>query len=252
MFPTVNASQPPPYPQDIPAKLVKKISNLEFVDMSELLPSYWRQEEPESHCCGGHLAHGIKRSPVTDILVWLDCYASLVAVLCSAHPNKIGHLMMYQKIIIKAQRSYVGDGWVIYDSSFRRKAANTKSLDWGYRDNDLFNEIFTGRAKGVSRCASCLSELHTSAECPQAISPPERLLNNLQKHQGYTNQTNPRNMIQVCLLYNDIRGDRCSFSPCKYAHTCKSCHGRHPFSRCLKRDQPYPSSRVPIGKKKRE
>jgi len=37
--------------------------------------------------------------------------------------------MAYQKTIIKAHQAFVGDGWLIYDSCFHRKAVNTKSLD---------------------------------------------------------------------------------------------------------------------------
>jgi len=43
----------------------------------------------------------------------------------------------------------------------------TQSLDWGYRDNDLYGEKFTGRAGGILRCTFCLRELHSSEECTQ-------------------------------------------------------------------------------------
>ena len=200
----------PPYPQDIPAKLVKKILNLEYIEMAELLSSHWTQGEPESHCCGGHVSHSTKRGPVTDILVWLDCYASLVAILCSSYPEKIGHFMIYQKTIIKAQRTYVGEGWLIYDSCFRRRAANTKSPDWGYKDNDLYGETFTGRARGIPRCRFCLSKLHSLEECTQGNQTPERLPSNTEKRQGYALQTPQNNVAQVCQLYNATRGQETS------------------------------------------
>jgi len=85
----------PPYIHNIPTKSV--IISLEYVEMAELLVNRWTQEESESHCCGGHLTHSVKRGPVTDIVLWLDCYASLVAVLCSRYPDKIEHFIMYQK-----------------------------------------------------------------------------------------------------------------------------------------------------------
>ena len=44
--------------------------------------------------------------------------------------DKIGHFMAYQRTIIKAHRSFVGDGWVVCDSCYQRKAAITKRLDW--------------------------------------------------------------------------------------------------------------------------
>ena len=155
-----------PFPQDIPPKVVKKILNLEYVEMAELLPEYWGADEPESHCCNNQTSKALRRSPVTDILVWLDCYAFLVSVLCSAHPHKFPHFMAYQRTIIRTHRMFLGDRWVIYDACYRQAAANKKSLDWGIKDSDLYNETFTGRPKGISRCSICLSELHPTAECP--------------------------------------------------------------------------------------
>jgi len=76
--------------------------------------------------------------------------------------------MSYQKTIILAHRRFAGDGWVIYDTSYRRQAANMKFLDWGQMDGHLWNKIFTGRAKAVAHCRICLSELHSHTDCPQA------------------------------------------------------------------------------------
>ena len=117
-------------------------------------------------CCGSSQSHRIpRRGSVTNILLWLECYSSLVAVLSSKYPNKIGQFMAYQKTIIRAHRSFIGEGWVVYDSCFRRKAANTKNLDWGEVDLTLYNETFVGRAKILQRCNICLSELHATSEC---------------------------------------------------------------------------------------
>lgn len=232
----VNAQQlhSPSYPQTIPPKVVKKILSLEYVDMAELLPEYWDYDEPEPHCCGSHSSRGTRRNPVANILVWLDCYASLVAVLCSVYPNKAGEFMAYQKTIITAYRKYAGDGWIIYDSSFRRKAANLKSLDWGQMDGKLYNETFTGRAKAIARCRICSSELHSHTECPQATDR--------QQPAAHTAAWQiPPDRIELCMLFNDQRGDRCHFVPCKFTHLCSQCRGSHPRSRCpsTRRDQPY-------------
>ena len=96
IIPSTSPHPQPSYPQDIPPKVVKKILNLEYIEMAELLPEYWGAEEPESPCCSIHTSKSSQRSPVTDILVWLDCYASLVSVLCSVHPHKFSHFMAYQ------------------------------------------------------------------------------------------------------------------------------------------------------------
>ena len=166
----------PPYLQDIPAKIVKKIQNLEYIDMAELIQGSWEPEEPEAHCYGSHQPKGSRHRPVNNILVWLDCYASLVSVLCSAHPHKMNHFLAYQKTIINAHQSFVGDAWVQYDTCFRRKAANAKSLNWGRKDGDLYNKIFTGRSRAITRCSICLSETHLAPQCPASLRQPEPYL----------------------------------------------------------------------------
>ncbi len=47
------------------------------------------------------------------------------------HPDKTSQFMAYQRTIVKAHRSFAGEGWLIYDTCFCRKAALTKSLEWG-------------------------------------------------------------------------------------------------------------------------
>ena len=228
------------YPKALPPKLIKKILALEYIDMADLQSDHWDDyEETEPTCCSGHSTRSTRRTPVTNILTWLDCYASLVSVLCSAHPEKFGQFMTYQRTIIKAHRRYAGDGWVIYDSSYRRQAANMKSLDWGLMDGYLWNEIFTGRAKAIARCRTCLSELHSQADCPEA--PDVRFIS--AQTMAKLGRKEPRpTQGEICKLFNDNRGNRCTFQPCKYAHVCSECQGRHPLSQCRK-DHPYPPKR---------
>ena len=141
--------------------------------------------------------------------------------------------MAYQRTIIRAYRMFVGDRWVLYDACYRRKVSNTKSLDWSVKDNDLYNETFTGRAKTISHCSICLNEMHTTTEWPQAnhFSSPS-------PSQG-GNSHIPRSDGAICLLYNHRNRDKFTFTPCKYGHFCKECGGRHPASRCSKQRRPY-------------
>ena len=108
-------------------------------------------------------------------------------------------LMAYLRTIARAQRSYVGDGWVTYDASFRRQAAASKFLDWSQIDQNLYAEAFAGRAKTTVRCHHCLSEFHRPEQCQYAPDPP-RPPQNLTPHTS----GQPR---EVCRLYNDPRGN---------------------------------------------
>ena len=109
----------------LPPKLTKKTLELEYIEMSELLPESWRLQQEDEQCCH-HRRLQSRRGPVSDILMWLECYATMVAVLSTKFLHKMPHLMAYQQTILKAHRSYVGEGWIVYDSCYRRRASVTK------------------------------------------------------------------------------------------------------------------------------
>ena len=77
--------------QDLPQKLIKRILNLEFIDMSELIPESWKFMEEEISCC--HQNRSSHRGLVTDILLWVECYSTLVAVLALQYPTKVPQMM---------------------------------------------------------------------------------------------------------------------------------------------------------------
>ena len=216
----------------LPQKLKSKILNLEFVDMSELVPDTWRwQEEDETKCC--HKPHRTpRRGPVTDILLWVECYATLVSVLTTRFPDKAPELMAYMRAIVHAQRTYFGEGWVTYDACYRRQAAATKTLNWSQINFTLYNEAFTGRAKPLPRCSYCLSEHHRSADCQDApdVPTPSRKRMSMGRNEPILDPS----AVQLCRLFNDPSGNRCRYKACKFAHLCMdpSCRGHHPQSEC--------------------
>lgn len=222
-LPELSALPPHNAAHMLPPKLVKRIQDLEYIDMSELVQDAWQfhEEEPGS-CCH---AKRRRRGPVSDILVWVDCYSSLVAVLSAHHPDKTPQFMAYLKTIVYASKSFSGDGWVTYDACYRRKAATTRSLDWSRLDFTLYNQIFAGRAKALPRCRYCNSELHKSADCPIAPDGPERV-------SLVSRPEAPRALSYVCQLFNSKGGNRCHFQPCKFRHSCAECGGSHPASLC--------------------
>ena len=135
----------------------------------------------------------------------------MVVVLSSGFPEKTPELMAYQKTIVRAYRSFSGDGWVTYDSCYRRKAAVTKSLDWGQVDFTLYNETFTGRAKPIARCKFCLSEHHFSSECAYAPEVPSRKPESITSVRLHYDSGKPH--TQICHLFNNKAGNICRFKP---------------------------------------
>ena len=153
----------------------------------------------------------------------------MAAILATSYPNKTPELMAYLRTIVRAHRSFSGEGWVTYDTCFRRKAAARKSLDWGQVDFTLYNETFTGRTKSIPRCKFCMSEHHSSTECIfTASDPSKRMLPPANTY--YTDGNKP--FDHLCHLYNSKLGNRCHFNPCKFTHSCVECGNNHPASQC--------------------
>ena len=110
----------------------------------------WKfMEEVESCCHQNRLSH---RGPVTDILLWIECYSIFIAVLASQYSTKVPQMMTYQKTILKAHKTYCT---LDKDGQHISSTANTKCLDWDVIDFTLYNETFSGWAKVISRCHHC-------------------------------------------------------------------------------------------------
>ena len=91
----------------VPERVEKKLLNLEFVEMKELMRESWLVEEEET--CRFTLSLPKRRSgPVTDILQWLQCFGTMVGVLSQKFPMMVPDLMAYQSTIIKCSRDSMG------------------------------------------------------------------------------------------------------------------------------------------------
>ena len=124
----------------LPTKLVKKILDLDFVDMAEITadddtPSVVGRTQP--------------RLPVTNISQWLERFSLMAAILATRFPEKAPEFFAYQAMIVRAERNYEGSRWVVYDRQFRREALARKDLNWSVPDSRLYNEAFTGRARVI-------------------------------------------------------------------------------------------------------
>lgn len=232
----------------LPKKLINKIIRLEFVEMHELLPENWPDLVAEEQARLYEVFGKKKPPPVTNILTWTECFASLVSVLSTAYPNYVPEFMAYMSIIIKCSKRFEGSGWFSYDRAFRRQAATIKNLNWSQTDSTLFSLAFTGKAKQMSTCDLCFSTNHTTNQCPDAqfsFFPVQAWTSNI--GMGTSSpfpQSGAKPARTVCGLYNSRRGPlSCTFGArCKFAHICSLCKGNHSRSECgkppVKRQRP--------------
>ena len=206
--------------------------------MRELLPDAWHSDNQSSSCCkSSRPRHG---GLVTDILLWTEGYASLVAVLSTQHPSKTPQFMAYLRSIVHVSRNFEGAAWASYDAAYCRQAATTGSMDWGTIDAALYCEAFTGKAQVLPRCRFCLSDTHASQEChyaPTDNAPPQpkvpcgpmTAVGNRQP------RLTSGSGVELCGLFNKVEGNQCRYRFCRYAHICRKCRaGPHPATDCGK------------------
>ena len=92
----------------LPTKVVKRILELEFVEMAELSieddppPTANRLPTPA-------------RPPIKNISQWIERYSLMAALLCTRFPDKAPELFAYQATIVRAERNYEGTRWTSYD-----------------------------------------------------------------------------------------------------------------------------------------
>ena len=120
--------------------------------------------------------------------------------------------------------------------------------------------LFTGRAKLTTKCAACLSDKHTTDQCPASVGPLAQLMDHINQparndnrfsggmvpRAPYGNQPRYQSTLQAlqqpCGMYNSFAGPRCAFVTSKYLHIilCSSYRGDHPRLRCLSRTKQHP------------
>ncbi|KAL5515957.1 hypothetical protein EMCRGX_G001211 [Ephydatia muelleri] len=85
-----------------PAKVVTRIENLEFVEMSDLLQESWCVADSTEW--NPMFRQHSQRAPITDILIWGECFAAMAAVLSRKYPSKSSELFAYQCRIFHVAR----------------------------------------------------------------------------------------------------------------------------------------------------
>ena len=150
----------------LPLKVVKRILDLEFVEMSEVLV-----DDDTPNNVPGRLPTP-PRPPIDDISRWVERFSLMAAVLSTRFPEKAPEFFAYQATIVRADRNYEGKRWVQYDRQFRREALSRKDLNWSVTNSRLYNESFTGRARAIPRCSYCAQDDHGEASCPRNPNRP--------------------------------------------------------------------------------
>lgn len=239
--------KPPPFKiansiVPIPAKLVRKIQALEYVDMRELLPDNIALAERlavlPTGCAPPKQPGGREIGGDRALLSWVSSFATYIAVVAEAHPGRVNDMLAYMRLIIREASKFGGTGWLTYDAVFRRNQEGTPA-PWSYLDASLHQVyIASQREKTVVPCKHCHEIDHLPSECaivsllPKSAAPPleptpERPTSKGKRPAPYSRQR------PICASWNT---GNCKFpGRCSYAHVCLACYGAHPAVACKER-----------------
>ena len=152
----------------VPPKLVAKIQRLEFVDMAELLRDNLEAQrrvagEQSSSQAGQSRS---RRREIPDLLSWVSCFGTYMAVLTSKYPEMIKQLLAYQTLMVREARRCGGNGWLAYDTYFRQQVAEDPTADWSRLNTALYAVTFMAQgAKGGQNCTTCMETDYTQDDC---------------------------------------------------------------------------------------
>ena len=154
----------------VPCKLVARILKGEFIDMAELLRDNLEAQRRASAVAqvGAAAASNAKsRREVPDLMSWVQCFGTYIAVVTSQFPHRIKELLAYQTLIVREARRCGGRGWLAYDSHFRQQVVGNEAADWSRLNQSLYAVTFItqGDRDRTRSCVVCLESDHTEEQC---------------------------------------------------------------------------------------
>ena len=113
---------------------------------------------------------------VGSLLTWVSSFATYIAVVAQAHPDRVADMLAYMRLIIREARKYGGNGWLTYDMVFWCNHER-KSDPWNYIDPSLHTAYIGGQGlPPLTPCRYRNEVDHRSEDC--AIAPtlsPQKL-----------------------------------------------------------------------------
>ena len=233
----------------VPARLVSRIWDDDYIDMAELLRDNLEAERrgnsgntQQSGLPGGSHSKPLRRE-VPDVLSWAQCFGVYIGVVVEKYPDRVKQLLAYQATVLREARRCGGSGWRSYDAMFRQLAAADPSTDWSRLNPSLYATTFlVQQSSGRRICTLCMGADHAPEEC--ALAPLQAKLPRPQTRErederkekvGTPGGVAPRDgrmrrrSDQPCYLWNE---GRCNYPYCRYRHVCLRCRGDHRATGC--------------------
>ena len=131
----------------VPARLVAQILAYKFVEMSDLIPENLEApttEVPTFIIEGRSIVpttttSSRKKNEIGDVLTWVECFNSYIAVISASRPERARDLLAYMALIIRIAKQFPGRCWFNYDRAYRLEAAASNSKNWRQIHADLYH-----------------------------------------------------------------------------------------------------------------
>ena len=102
-------------------------------------------------------------------------FFTYVAIVAEAHPERVGDMLAYMRLIIREASKFGGSGWLTYDAVFCRNQGGLSS-PWNYFDASLHQVyIANQRDKVAIPCKHCHEIDHPASDCAVASVLPRTL-----------------------------------------------------------------------------
>ena len=85
-----------------------------------------------------------KPQDISDIVEWLQCSGTYIAIVSRTEPHPVSDLLGYQNLIIQAYCKYQKGCWQTYERDFCRKVSASYVAEWSTVDTTLWNLAFSG------------------------------------------------------------------------------------------------------------
>ena len=232
----------------VPGKLVTKIKAGGFIHLKEFLGDNialrQRLEESQPAAMAPWMSthHSLPQMRnISTPLQWVYCMLTYITVLCPDEATR--DRLIYAKLVLHLAQKHGGQGWLVYDDTFRAQAASDPSVKWNAINPSLMASAVINSASTGTYCHHCQEVDHRPQDCALlAVDPaldsstrardrrPHPQLGAIRTRPVY--RPNPYDTtIEVCRRFN--RGQCSETTSCKFRHICsvaeckKPGHGAH-------------------------
>ena len=117
----------------IPGKLVSRIQALKFMEMRELLPDNIALAERLATLPAGLAPPkppGEREiSGDKALMTWVSSFATYIAIVGEVHPNRVGNMLAYMRLIVHEAGKFGGNGWLTYDSVPQKSGGTVNTIE---------------------------------------------------------------------------------------------------------------------------